>query len=255
MSRRATPAQIDGNVEGTRRVLRAARQAGVGRVLHCSSVSAIGLREDGEPADEEVAWNYPRFGLDDGYCTTKHLAEEAVREELAQHPDLDVVIANPTYMFGPMDARPSSGALIVDLVRGRIPATSPGINNYVDVRDVARGIWAVAERGRRGQRYILGGQEHSYADIMALIARLAGCPAPRLQLPRWVAAIGGYLGDLNESLLGAEPRLNSATVAFAYTRHFRFRCDLAQQELGYRAGPIEPAIEAALAWFRGAGMI
>src|SRR5690606_23007238 len=129
-----------------RRVADAVRRAGVARLVHCSTVGAVGLSVDGEPCTEEARWNFGEHGLDDAYVTTKHQAEELVRAEVAK--GLPAVIANPTYMFGPLDRRPSSGRMILEVVRGRVPGWTEGVNNFVDVRDVARGMLLVHDHGR-----------------------------------------------------------------------------------------------------------
>jgi dihydroflavonol-4-reductase len=214
-------------------------------------VVAVGLSPDGRPCDETATWNFDRFGLVDAYAITKHQAEEAVRAAQAQ---IDAVIVNPTYMFGPRDARPSSGRLIVDVVRGRVPGWTPGYNNFVDVRDVARGMIAAWQRGRRGERYILAGHDMTYREVMQRIADAAGTRPPRLRVPRAAAWLFGKWGDLVERM-GRDPVVNSTQIRYAYTDRFRFRSDRAARELGYQVGPLEPALRDAIAWFRAHGML
>ncbi|MCA9676678.1 MAG: NAD-dependent epimerase/dehydratase family protein [Kofleriaceae bacterium] len=241
------------NVDGTAHVLEAVRAARVPRLVHTSSVVAVGLSTDGRPCDEQARWNFDEAGLLDGYAITKHEAEERVRA--AAGAGVDAVIVNPTYMFGARDARPSSGSLIVDIVRGKVPGWTSGYNNFVDVRDVARGMIAAWQRGQRGERYILGGHDQTYRDIMRTIARLAGVRPPRWQVPQAIARVAGRVGDLAERLLDRDPLINSITVRYAYTDRFRFRCDRARRELDYTISPIEPAIVEALAWFRSHGLL
>lgn len=241
------------NVEGTRRVLAAAHAVGVPRVVHCSTVGAIGLTENGQPCDETATWNFDKHGMDDAYATTKHLAEEVVRAAVGAGQD--VVIVNPTYMFGPYDVKPSSGKLIVDVVDGRVPGYTTGINNFVDVRDVARGMIRAAERGKTGERYILGGEEMTYKAVMERIAAVAGVAPPSLPAPRFLAKLMGWGGDLQEKLSTTEPLLNSVTIDYAYCTTFRFASEKASRELGYTTGPLDDAIRDALAWFRAHGMV
>lgn len=249
--RTVTPELQAVNVDGTRHVLDAVRAAGVPRLVHCSSVVACGLSEHGAPSDESARWNFDEHGLDDGYCVTKRRADELV----AAATDVDAVTVLPTYMFGPYDARPSSGRMIVDLVRGRVPGVTPGWNNFVDVRDVASGMILAWEKGRRGERYILGGEDLPYQDIFAKIAAVAGARPPRLVIPRWAAAALGALGDVQEIVTGREPVVNSVTVRWGFCTTYRFTSAKAERELGYRHGPIEPAIRDAIAWFREQGML
>lgn len=251
--RGVSPAMHAANVTGTEHVLAAVRAAAVPRLVHTSSVVAVGLSTDGRPSTEDATWNFGELGLDDGYAITKRRAEELVRD--AARDGVDAVIVNPTYMFGPRDARPSSGKLIVDVVRRKVPGWTPGYNNFVDVRDVARGMIAAWQRGRRGERYILGGENMTYRAIMETIARVAGTRPPRLGVPRPLARLVGAAGDLAERFSRADPLVNSVTIRYAFTDRFQFASDRARAELGYRAGPIEPAIADALAWFRARGVL
>lgn len=249
--REVTPAMTAANVTGTANVIDAVIGAGVARLVHTSSVVAVGLSTDGKPVDETAPWNFDTEGLIDAYAITKRRAEEVVH---AARDRIDAVIVNPTYMFGPLDARPSSGDLIVKIVRRRVPGTTPGYNNFVDVRDVARGMIAAWQRGRRGERYILAGHDMTYAEIMRTIAWVAGVKPPRFQIPRVAARVVGAFGDLVERL-GREPLVNSTAVRYAFTDRFRFASDKAARELGYTFGPIEPAIRDAIVWFRAHGML
>lgn len=251
--RQVTPEMTAANVDGTRHVIQAVRAAGVPRLVHCSTVAAIGLSEDGRPCDETARFNFAEHRMEDAYVTTKHQAEQVVQQAAAQ--GLDAVIANPTYMLGPCDARPSSGRLILAVARREVPATTSGLNNFVDVRDVARGMILCWHKGRRGERYILGQQTRSYQDIMLLIAREAGVAPPRFRAPRPLGQLLGWAGDLQQRLTGREPLVNSVTIGWSYCETFQFTSEKARRELGYAAGPIEPAIRDALAWFRQRGML
>lgn len=251
VKRAVTPEMTATNVTGTAHVIDAVIAANVPRLVHTSSVVAVGLARDGRPCDETAAWNFDAEGLIDAYAITKRRAEDAVH---AARDRVDAVIVNPTYMLGPRDARPSSGRLIVDVVRGRVPGWTPGYNNFVDVRDVARGMIAAWLRGRRGERYILAGHDMTYGEVMRRIAEAAGTRPPRLRVPRALAWLYGKWGDLVERT-GREPVVNSTQVRYAYTDKFRFHSDKATRELGYRAGPLEPALRDAIAWFRAHGML
>jgi dihydroflavonol-4-reductase len=247
-----TPALVKANVEGTRRVIEAVRAANVPRLVHCSTVAAVGLSDTGEPCDETATWNFDRYAMDDGYAITKHQAEAVVGE--AVRAGLDAVIVNPTFMFGPFDAKPSSGKLIVDLLRGKIPGRTPGLNNFVDVRDVARGMIAAAAKGKAGERYILGGETLSYAEITDRVARIAGVAPLTWNVPRALARVPGWFGDVFE-MFGGEPQLTSVTIRYAYSHRFVFKSDKAKRELGYVTSPLDDAIRDALGWFRAVGML
>lgn len=252
VKRQVTPEMIDANVTGTERVIAACRKAGVKRLVHVSSVVAIGLSTNGQPCDETARWNFDDEGLLDAYAITKHQAEERVHA--AVKDGLDAVIVNPTYMFGPLDSRPSSGKLIIDVVRGKVPSWTDGYNNFVDVRDVVRGMIAAWQRGKRGERYILGGHDMTYKQCFETIAKVAGVKPPRFRAPLPVAKLLGAWGDLAEKL-GRDPVVNSTQIRYAYTDKFRFTSAKAERELGYTIRPIEPAIADALAWFRANGKL
>ena len=246
-----SPAMRKTNVDGTANVLAAVRAARATRLVHVSSVVGVGLSTDGRPCDERARWNFDDLGLVDGYAISKHQAEELVRAAV----DVDAVIINPTYMFGPLDARPSSGQLILDVVHRKIPGWSTGINDFVDVRDVARGALAAWRRGTRGERYILGGERMTYRAIFERIARIAGVAPPRWPAPRLAALALGKAGDLYQRLTGKEPLINSVAARYAYTRRFQFTHARAVRELGYRHGPVDDAIRDALTWFRAHAML
>lgn len=251
VKREVTPEMTAANVTGTANVIDAVVAAKVPRLVHTSSVVAVGLSTDGTPCDETARWNFDELGMADAYALTKHQAEELVN---AARDRVDAVIVNPAFMFGPRDAKPSSGSMIVKVVRRKLPGHTPGYNNFVDVRGVARGMIAAWQRGRRGERYILGGHDMTYREVFERIARVAGVAPPRFRVPRRAAWVVGKLGDLVEAR-GKDPLVNSTQIAYAYTDRFRFRSTKAATELGYEIGPLEPAIRDAIAWFRDHGML
>ena len=244
--REVKPEMYAANVTGTQNVIDACIAAKVGRLVHTSSVVAVGLSTNGAPCDETATWNFDQEGLIDAYAITKREAEDVVNRAKDR---LDCVIVNPTYMFGPRDARPSSGKMIVDVAKRRIPGSTPGYNNFVDVRDVARGMMAAWIKGRRGERYILAGHDMTYKEIFERIAKVAGVKPPRFAIPYAAARLVGLWGDFVEKR-GKEPLVNGTQIRYAYTDKFRFKSEKAAKELGYTFGPIEPAINDALIWFR-----
>ena len=251
VQREVTPDMRDTNVTGTQNVIDACIDARVKRLVHTSSVVAIGLSTDGKPVDETATWNFDQQGLLDAYAITKHQAEDLVH---GVRDKLDAVIVNPTYMFGPRDARPSSGDMIVKIVKRKVPGWTDGYNNFVDVRDVARGMIAAWQKGRRGERYILGGHDMTYRDVFERIAKVAGVKPPRFRVPKPLANVLGRVGDFIEAR-GKRPIVNSTQIRYAYTDRFRFASSKAKNELGYTFGPLEPAISDALAWFKTRSMI
>lgn len=245
---------VDANVGGTANVLAATRRAGAGRLVHVSTTAAVGVTDDGSPCTEESRWNMPERGLADGYAVTKRLAEQLVLDA-AEAGAVDAVVANPSYMIGPYDAKVSSGRFVTEIVRHRVPVVMPGFNNFVDVRDVARGLVLAATKGRCGERYILAGENLSYADAARRVAAVAGVRAPGRLLPRPLGMLGARVGDLYERAFQAEALVNSTTMSYVYCPDFRFSSAKAERELGYAHGPIEPAIADAIAYFRARGVL
>jgi dihydroflavonol-4-reductase len=251
--RRVTPQLTRANVDGTCNVIAAVRAANVPRLVYCSTVGAVGLTENGKPCTEQARWNFAEHGLDDGYVTTKRRAEDVV--EQAVRAGLDAVVVNPTYMLGPYDAKPSSGKMILGVVERQAPGFSTGRNNFVDVRDVARGMVLAWQKGATGERYILGGENLSYEDAFARIAQVAGVPPLTWRVPYLAALAVGLVGDAQHQITGKEPLITSNSVRWAYCSTFQFSSAKAERELGYAHGPIEPAIADALAWFRAHRML
>ena len=230
------------NVEGTRRVARAARRAGA-RLVHVSSVDAIGLRPDGLPADEETPTG---IMPECPYVVTKREAEAAVLEEVAL--GLDAVIVNPVYMIGPWDWKPSSGRMLLEVSAGRGAFAPPGSNDFVDVRDVVNGIFAALERGRTGRRYILGGHGLSYLDAWRTFARVTGRMQPLGMAPRPIVKLAGWCGDLAGLFRSREPAVNSAATTMSMLPH-NFSSRRAETELAYTFRPFEETVQDAWNWF------
>jgi len=248
----ATEAMERANVQGTAHVCSAVGAVGA-RLVHCSTTSAVGLATGPADADEDTPLNFAAQNLHDGYVDTKHRSEELVRRAVA-HEDLDAVIVNPGFMFGPYDRKPSSGAMILAVRQGRTVAWTPGFNSFVDVRDVADGMLLAWAKGAAGRRYILGGDNLCYRDAFQRIAAVVGGKAPRRQVPWSVMWTLGKLGDVAERVTGREQELNSTKARWAFCEGFRFSSRRAEEELGYRRRPVDEGIEAAMAWFVDHGM-
>ncbi|MBN8217691.1 MAG: NAD-dependent epimerase/dehydratase family protein [Spirochaetes bacterium] len=240
------------NVEGTRLLLEAASAGGVARFVHCSTVAAIGLPETGGVADEETPYNWPEKRLENLYSRTKRQADLLVRRAVSDKR-IDAVLIHPGTMVGPNDPKPSSGRLVLEVARGKVPLSPAGINTFVDVRSVAAGMLLALEKGRAGEGYILSGENLSYLEFFGRIARLAGVKPPRGILPRWAAMLGGFGADLGSKVLGRDLGLGRATVRVAYIHH-AYSSAKAIRELGYASAPLEGAIADALADFKRRGL-
>jgi dihydroflavonol-4-reductase len=240
------------NVEGTRRVVTACRAAGVKRLVHVSSIEALlPGRSCGRPISEREPPEPD--SIPNAYGRSKALAERVVLEAAAG--GLDAILVNPTALVGPFDHGPSqSGRAILDLALGRLPALMPGDFDWVDVRDVARGCLQAAERGRRGERYLLSGEVVDLAELARRVAALSGRRAPRLMLPGWLARAAAHLTPPYYWLSGGQPRFSTMSVRLVQAR-YRFDRSKAEAELGYRARPAEETLADTIAWFREAGRL
>ena len=237
-------------VEGTRSVLRAARAAGVPRIVHTSSVAAIGVRADGRPADE--TYQSPPQRLVGAYKQAKYFAEAAARRAVDEGQD--VVIVSPSTPIGPYDAKPTpTGEIVVRFLRGAMPAYVDTGLNLVDVRDVADGHLLAYERGRAGERYILANENLSLRELLRRLAAIAGRPAPRLRLPLAVAYGYAALGEFVLAPLGLPADVPVESVRMAGQRMY-YDGAKAVRELGLPQTPVDDALRAAVAWFRSSGM-
>ncbi len=234
------------NVEGTRNALSAAHRAGVRRIVYTSSVATIGIPTDGTPGDELSANSLEN--MIGHYKRSKYLAEEAALE--AARGGISVVIVSPSTPVGPGDLKPTpTGQLVLDAAAGRMPAYVDTGLNIVHVDDVAAGHLLAYERGKSGERYILGGQDMALREILEVIARLTGRPAPRVRLPYGVVLPIAYLAEGYARLSGRSGRITLEGVRMSRKKMF-FSSAKAVRELGYRWRPPVQAFEDAIRWFR-----
>ncbi|MBI4346489.1 MAG: NAD-dependent epimerase/dehydratase family protein [Elusimicrobia bacterium] len=233
------------NVQGTVNVIEAAGKAGVERVVHCSSVAAVKVRDDA-PADERSEYRSADEIVSD-YKKSKWLAEQAALE-LAQK-GLPVVVVNPAAPIGPLDIKPTpTGKIVVDFLAGRMPSYVDTGLNVVHVADVAAGHLAAARRGRLGERYILGSENLSLKALLDLLADLTGLPAPRFKTPYAVAYAFGALDTARARLTGGEPMAPLDAVRMARHKMF-FDSTKAVRELGLPQTPARQALADAARWF------
>jgi len=239
------------NIEGTLNALEAARAAGVERVVYTSSVATLGLRSDGEPADEDTPLDEAQ--VIGPYKRSKFLAEREALGFAATH-GLDLVVVNPSTPVGPGDRKPTpTGRMVLDAAAGRTPAYVDTGLNLVHVDDVARGHLLALERGQTGRRYVLGGRNMTLEEILAEIAAITGRPPPRFKLdPMWLLPLGYAAQAWARVARRGEPRLTVDGLRLARKRMY-FTDARARAELGYRSrDPIE-GLRDAVAWFRKEG--
>lgn len=240
------------NVEGTRLLLEAAKRAGVERVVYTSTVATIVVpvgdgnlpNEDTRASLEQMIGHYKR---------SKLLAEQEAQK--AASAGVPVVIVNPTAPVGPGDWKPTpTGRIILDFLNGRMPAYVDTGLNVVAVEDVAAGHLLAAEHGRIGERYILGGRNMTLKQILDVLGKIAGRPAPRLKMPHAIALAAGYADQFFSRLTGREPQIPIEGVKMSRHRMF-VASDKAERELGYKPSSVEAALERAVRWYEENGYV
>ncbi len=245
------PKQIyETNVGGTEKLLSAALERGVQKVVYTSTESTVGIPRNGGVGNEGLVSRADQLS---GHYKKSKLEAEKVALRICME-GLPLVVVNPTTPMGPGDVRPTpTGQLIVDYLNRRMPAYVNTGLNLVDVRDVAVGHVLALERGRIGERYILGNRNLIFREILGMLEGISGIPAPRFRIPLWLALGAGYLDEfIARKAAGKPPRIPVAAVKTA--RHFRhFDCSKAVKELGLPQTPVEEALKDAIRWFRQNG--
>lgn len=238
------------NVNGTSNVLQACLEQGVGRVVHTSSIAAIGLPEKGRLADEDQPFNWGPYDM--SYMDSKHQAEEEARRFLAR--GLPVVIVNPANIFGPGDIHFHLGALLLVVQGGKVPAVPSGGFGVCDVTDVARGHIGAAEAGRVGERYILGGENLTFREMVTTVAEVVGAQPPRWTIPDALLPVGGLLME-GLSLFTHKPPLLTRRSATLGARHIYYSSAKAERELGYAITPFRESVRQAYEWYVAHGVM
>lgn len=239
------------NVVGTRDLMIAALDAGVERVVYTSSVATLGLVPGGSADEETPSRAEDMIGH---YKRSKFEAEEVVRA-LVRRDALPIVIVNPSTPIGPGDIKPTpTGRMILEAARGQMPAVVDTGLNVVHVDDVAEGHILAAEKGQIGERYILGGENMSLAEILAEVCRAAGKRPPRLRVPHGVLFPVAVGAELAARFTGREPLITLDGVRMSRKKMY-FRSEKAARELGYRPRPACEAIVDAVNWFRANGYL
>jgi dihydroflavonol-4-reductase len=247
------PAQMYlANVEGTRALLQATRNNRVRRVVYTSSVATMGFRSDGQPADESSP-----VSLDNmigHYKRSKFMAEEVAMQ--AARSGMDVVVVNPTTPVGEQDIKPTpTGRIIVDFLKKKFPAYVDTGLNLVDVTECARGHVAALERGRSGERYILGGENLTLKQILDKLAAITGLPSPKLRVPYVVALATGVIDQVvTGHILGREPRVIIDAVRMGRKKMFVSSAKAAR-ELGWKTIAVDNALRRAVEWFQTHGYV
>lgn len=240
------------NVDGTRAILEAARKNNARRVVYTSSVATIGFREDGQPADEDSPVSLA--DMIGHYKRSKFMAEQFAME--AGRSGMQVVTVNPTTPIGEQDVKPTpTGRIVVDFLKRKFPAYVETGLNLVDVRECARGHVAALERGKSGERYILGGEDLTLKQILDKLGVITGLPSPKIKLPYLFAFAAGVVDEaITGVILRREPRATVDTVRMGKKKMFA-RSAKAERDLGWKIEPVDDALRRAVDWFRSNGYV
>lgn len=235
------------NVEGTRAILEAARKNGVRCVVYTSSVATIGFTGNGHPADEDSP--VALADMIGHYKRSKFMAEQLALE--AGRADMRVVTVNPTTPVGEQDIKPTpTGRIVVDFLKGKFPAYVETGLNLVDVRECALGHVEALEKGKSGERYILGGENLTLKQILDKLGAISGLPSPKVKLPYFVAYAAGLVDQtVSGRLLDREPRATVETVRMGKKKMWA-SSGKAERELGWKVLPADNALRRAVEWFR-----
>ena len=245
------PAQMyRANVEGTRTILQGARKNGVRRVVYTSSVATMGFTVKNNPVDESSPVSLEH--MIGHYKRSKYMAEEVALA--AGHDGIDVVVVNPSTPVGEQDIKPTpTGRIVVDFLKKKFPAYVDTGLNMVDVRECARGHVAALEKGRSGERYILGGENLTLKQILDKLAAITGLPSPRVRLPYAVALASGLVDTVVTGVvLRREPRVTIDAVRMGRKKMFVSSAK-AERELGWKPVPVDAALRRAVQWFNDNG--
>jgi dihydroflavonol-4-reductase len=239
------------NVEGTKTVLWAAYKAGLSKVVYTSSIAAVGRRSDGAPSTEKDEFGPDDWERGNGYIRSKWLSEvDALR---FAREGLPLVVVNPAFPFGERDIGPTpTGAFIVSALKKQLPGYVDAGFCAIDVDDVAEGHILAAEKGRVGERYILGNHNLTFGDFYALVGQIAGVPVPRRKIPAWVAEGMGWAMERYAARTGKRPLATYKAARYASATHY-FDNTKAVRELGLPTTPLETTIEKSVRWFRENG--
>lgn len=238
------------NVQGTQNVLAAAQAAGVRRFVFTSSLAALGVPGPGHVLTEADQFNLSPDAWPYGH--SKHVAEGYVRA--ANNASMQTVIVNPTVILGPRDVNQISGSIITEAARGKLVFLLPGGVNFVAVEDVAAGHIAAAEKGRPGERYILGGENLTYRQAIPIICRIVGRPAPRLAIPGWAIPLAAWGVEGARLVLGNRVPLDAGQVRLARALVYA-DVSKARQELDLPQTPFADMVQRTFAWYRAQGYL
>jgi dihydroflavonol-4-reductase len=240
----------DSNVGGTKNLLAAAKSAGVEQLIYTSTVATIAVDRPRLPDESTDAKLEEMIGH---YKRSKWMAEQEVRQ--AAKAGFPAIIAMPTTPVGPWDWKPTpTGKIILDFLNGKMPGYVETGLNFVGVEECAAGHLLVSQRGKIGERYLLGGENLTLKELLDALSRLTGLSAPTMKIPHGVALGVAYVESAFSRLVGKEPQIPVEGVKIAQHKMF-VDCSRAKKELGFQSGPVSKALERAVRWYQANGYV
>ncbi len=237
------------NIEGTRNMLQLARDIGVEKMVYVGTANTFGFGTKENPGKEDTPYKGAKYGLD--YMDSKYKAHQYVME--AFKAGLPVVVVNPTFMLGPYDTAPSSGAMVLAVFQEKVPGFAPGGRNYICVKDAAVGIANALEKGRLGESYIIGNRNMSYKEAFTLMAETLNVKAPKIGMPKFAVLTYGFVGDVFSKITGKKPTVSYPMAKISCDTHY-FTAEKAVQELDLPQSPVEEGIMESLNWMKNNGI-
>jgi dihydroflavonol-4-reductase len=239
------------NIEGTRNIIQAVHKNRVARLIYVGTANSFGFGSKEKPGVEGNPYKSAMYGLD--YMDSKYKAMLVVLEEVKTN-SLPAVIVNPTFMFGPYDSTPSSGAMIVALFKGKVPGYTKGGRNYLCAKDAATAIANALTKGRIGECYILGNENLSYREIFTKIAATIGVKPPSLFIPAGFAKLYGRLGSLIGNFTKRAPAISYPLARISSDEHY-YSSEKARKELELPQTPVETGIRESFEWLKENGYL
>lgn len=234
------------NIEGTRNVIKAALKAGVKRMVYIGTANTFGFGDESNPGHEGNPYAAAGYKID--YLDSKYEAHLLILEAV-KNKKLPCVIVNPTFMFGPNDSKPSSGAMIVGIYQNKVPGYTKGGRNFIKVKDAASGIANALTKGEVGECYILGNENLTYKEIFKKIAMVTGVKPPKLFLPSWIVILFGLLNSALAFITKKTPTISYQMARISNDKHF-FTPDKAVKHLQLPQNPIEEGIKECFDWLK-----
>lgn len=239
------------NIEGTKNIIQSVYKNNIQRLIYVGTANSFGFGSKDQPGVEGNPYKSATYGLD--YMDSKYKAMNVVLEEVKKN-SLPAVVVNPTFMFGPYDSTPSSGAMIVALYKGKVPGYTKGGRNYLSAKDAAVAIANALTKGRIGECYILGNENLSYKEIFTKISTTIGVKSPSIAIPAVFAKLYGHIGSLMGKVTGKAPAVSYPLARIANDHHY-YNPAKARTELGLPQTPVETGIKESFEWLKENGYL